>query len=96
MNRDMLCTIPIWVKLHQLSLHLYGDKSLGNIGSEIGKPFFTYECTIGKFRVSYATILVEVGITQKSCEDVSIKDNEGRKIKHMIEYEWKHVFCESC
>lgn len=40
-----------------------GECSLGTIGSVIGTPMFIDECTVGKPRVTYARILVEVDIT---------------------------------
>lgn len=64
-KRDMLRTLPIWVKLPNLPLHLWGAKSLGKIGSALGTPLCTDECTANKLRVSYARILVEVDIAQK-------------------------------
>lgn len=63
---DMLRTLLIWVKLPSLPLHLWGSKILGKIGSAIGKPMFSDECTANKLRVSYARILVEVDITKKT------------------------------
>lgn len=57
---------------------------------------FTDECTAGKLRMTYISILVEIDMTQKMCEVITIKDNEGRKIQHKVEYEWKPQFCERC
>lgn len=64
MERDMMRTIPLWVKFPQLPIQMWGERSLGEIGSVIGMPLFTDECTAGKLRVTYAQILVEVDITQ--------------------------------
>ncbi|CAK8541602.1 unnamed protein product [Lathyrus sativus] len=63
MKKDMLKTMPLWVKLFQLPLHLWGARSLSKIGSAIDAPVVTDEFTTNKLRVSYARILVEVGIT---------------------------------
>lgn len=60
--RDMLRALPIWVKLSQLPLHLWGVKSLGKIGNAIGNTMFTDECTAGKLRVTYARLMVEVDV----------------------------------
>jgi hypothetical protein len=38
LKNDMLRTIPIWVKLPQLPLYLWGVKSLSKIGSALGNP----------------------------------------------------------
>ncbi|XP_058776932.1 uncharacterized protein LOC131651274 [Vicia villosa] len=96
MERDMLHTVPIWVTLPQLPLHLWGEKSLGKIGSVIGNPLYTDECTAGKLRVTYARILIEVDVTQKLCEEIVIKDYGGNKRKQAVEYEWRPKYCEKC
>lgn len=96
LHRDVLRILSIWVKFPQLPLHLWGAKSLGKIGSALGKPLFTDECTANKLRISYARILVEVDITQKMKEYVTIKDNKGRLLKQPVEFEWKPLFCDSC
>jgi hypothetical protein len=96
LKRDMLRTLPIWVKLPQLPLHLWGVRSLSKIGSAIGNPIVTDECTANKFRVSYSRILVEMDVTQKLPTDITIKDSEGNKRKQVVEYEWKPLYCDSC
>lgn len=64
-KRDMIRTIPVWVKLPNLPLHLWSASSLGKIGSVVGVPMFTDECTANKLRISFARILIEVDITKK-------------------------------
>ncbi|XP_058762881.1 uncharacterized protein LOC131636267 [Vicia villosa] len=97
-KRDMLRTLPIWVKLPNLPLHYWGGgaKSLGKIGSVLGTPLCTDECTANKLRVSYARILVEIDVTSKQKDSIIIRDSIGRKIEHPIEYEWKPKYCEKC
>ncbi|XP_058732715.1 uncharacterized protein LOC131604280 [Vicia villosa] len=96
LKRDMLRTLPIWIKLPQLPLYLWEAKSLSKIGSAIGVPLVTDECTASKHRVSYAKILVEVDITKEMVKEIAIKDNEGRKFTQFVEYEWRPLFCDKC
>lgn len=93
---DMLRTLPIWVTLPQLPLHLWGASSLGKIGSVLGKTLFTDECTAHKLRVSYARILVEIDVTKKLVDSITIKDLKGKVLHKPVEYEWRPLFCESC
>ncbi|XP_058742497.1 uncharacterized protein LOC131614990 [Vicia villosa] len=79
-KRDMLHTLPLWITLPQLPLHLWGANSLSKIGSAIGVPLVTNECTANKLRISYARILVEIDITKELTKEVAIKDCEGRKL----------------
>jgi hypothetical protein len=96
LERDLLRTLPIWVKLPQLPLHLWGVKSLSKIGSAIGNPLVTDECTAHKLRVSYAGLLIEMDVTQAMPQEITIKDSEGNKLKQLVEYEWKPLFCDKC
>lgn len=80
LQKDLLRTLPIWIKLPQLPLHLWGVRRLNKIGSAIGKPLVTDECIPSKLRVSYACILLEVDITQKLETKITIKDCEGGKL----------------
>ncbi|XP_058784375.1 uncharacterized protein LOC131659164 [Vicia villosa] len=70
--------------------------SLSKIGSVIGVPLVTDECTTSKLRVSYAQILVEVDITKALTHEISIKDCEGRKLAQKVEYEWRPLYCDQC
>jgi hypothetical protein len=96
LNRDMLRTLPIWVKLPQLPLYLWGARSLSKIGSALGKPLVTDECTAHKLRVSYARMLIEMDVTQCLPHDITIRDSEGNTMKQLVQYEWKPLFCDKC
>ncbi|CAK8537819.1 unnamed protein product [Lathyrus sativus] len=93
---ELLRTLPIWVKLSQLPIVLWGDTSLNKIGSALGKPIMTDECTANRLRVSYARILVEMDITKELPQSITITDPAGEKMQQSIEYEWKPLFCNKC
>ncbi|XP_058746350.1 uncharacterized protein LOC131619250 [Vicia villosa] len=96
LKEDMLRTIPVWGKLPQLPLHLWGPRSLSKIGSAIGTPLVTNECTAKKLRISYAKLLVEIDITQELPKKINIKGHEGSVTKQAVEYEWKPAYCDIC
>ncbi|CAK8542502.1 unnamed protein product [Lathyrus sativus] len=93
---ELLRTLPIWVKLPQLPIVLWGDTSLNKIGSALGKPIMTDECTTNRLRVSYARILVEMDITKELPQSITITDPAGEKMQQSIEYEWRPLFCNKC
>ncbi|CAK8531390.1 unnamed protein product [Lathyrus sativus] len=93
---ELLQTLPIWVKLPQLPIVLWGDTSLNKIGSALGKPIMTDECTANRLRVSYARILVEMDITKELPQSITIADHAGEKMQQAIEYEWRPLFCNKC
>ncbi|KAK2411903.1 hypothetical protein QL285_047142 [Trifolium repens] len=73
LKRDMLRTLPIWIKLPQLPLYLWGARSLSKICSALGNPLVTDECTAHKLRISYARMLVEIDVTQALPQDITIR-----------------------
>ncbi|XP_058725788.1 uncharacterized protein LOC131597091 [Vicia villosa] len=93
---DLLRVLPLWITMPNLPLHLWGEKSISKITSVVGIPITTDECTARKLRISYARVLVEVGITKPIKEEVTIKDHNGREWKQKIEYEWRPKYCQSC
>lgn len=84
LKKDMLRTLLIWIKLPQLQLYLWGSKSLSKIVRVIGTPLLTDECITSKLRISYSRILVEVENTQELSKEITIKENEGKKIKQLV------------
>jgi hypothetical protein len=96
LKRDLLRTLPIWVKLPQLPLYLWGVKSLSKIGSALGNPLVTDEWSAHKLRVSYARMLIEMDVTQELPQNITIRDNEGNKLTQLVEYEWKPLSCDKC
>ncbi|XP_058757400.1 uncharacterized protein LOC131630653 [Vicia villosa] len=96
LKKDLMRTIPIWIKLPMLPLQLWGASSLNKIGSALGTPLVTDECTNHKLTVSYSRILVEVDITKKLPNEITIKDSRGQKKKQVVEYEWRPKYCDMC
>lgn len=81
---DLLRTMLIWVILPNLPLHLWGTTSVGKIGSALGKPLFTDECTASKLRVSNARILLEIDITRKLRDGFTINYIDGKQLKQSV------------
>lgn len=96
LKKDLLRALPLWVKLPNLPLYLWGDNTLGKIVSAIGSPIVTDECTASKLQVSYARILVEVDITKELPQEITIRDRSGNKLQQAIKFEWKPEFCPKC
>ncbi|CAK8574347.1 unnamed protein product [Lathyrus sativus] len=96
LKKDLLRRLPIWIKIPQLPLHLWGAKSLSKIGSDIGKPLVTDECTTNNLHVSYERILIEVDITQPLIDEITIRNVAGDIIMQPVQYEWRPKFCETC
>lgn len=60
-EKQVLKEVPLWIRLPKLLLTCWSEDSLSRIGSVIGKPICTDECTSQQTRISYARLLVEDG-----------------------------------
>ncbi|CAK8544545.1 unnamed protein product [Lathyrus sativus] len=96
LKNDMMRTIPIWIKLPQLPLHLWGAKNRAKIASVLRTPLMTDECTANRYRISYARVLVEIDITQAVITEIAITDEKGEKMQQQVEYEWRPPYCTKC
>ncbi|KAH0645588.1 hypothetical protein KY290_034369 [Solanum tuberosum] len=53
-GKEILQTIPLWVKYPNLPLSCWGADSLSRISSVLGTPLFVDECTSKIERISFA------------------------------------------
>lgn len=53
-NKEVMQTIPLWVKFPNLPLNYQEEQSLSRIASGIGVPLYVDECTTQVDKISYA------------------------------------------
>ncbi|KAH0717608.1 hypothetical protein KY285_013639 [Solanum tuberosum] len=87
-NKEVMQTIPIWVKFPNLSLNCWGVNSLSRIGSGLRVPIYADECTTQVDRISYAIVLIEMEITKTLPIELKVEDPNGRLFTQEISYEW--------
>lgn len=85
-SANVLTTIPIWVKFHNLPLNCWIQGALSRINSALGNPLFPDDCTIKVDRISYACVLIEMNATQILPKVLSVKDPSGRMFERKLEY----------
>lgn len=60
MDKDLLSTIPIWIKLLKLSLKLQDKEAFSAIASVVGIPLKLDEPTVKETCLNYTRTLVEI------------------------------------
>lgn len=93
---EVLKVIPLWVKLPNLPLNCWSSDSLSRIGSILGIPLCSDECTTKQMRISFARLLVEMDITSTLPDHIWIEDANGKPFKQVVLYDWKPAFCKNC
>lgn len=95
-NKEMMQTIPIWVKFPNLPLKCWGVQSLSRIASGLRIPIYADECTMPVDRISYARLLTEMDITRTLPTELKVEDPNGRSFTQVVQYEWVPIYCSSC
>ncbi|XP_026391466.1 uncharacterized protein LOC113287022 [Papaver somniferum] len=95
-NLSDLETIPIWVLIHGVPLHMWNNKGLGMISSYLGVPLMADDITINMTRLSYARVWVVIDL------DFDYPSHKPLLIDHTIEmelpvkYQFKPPKCDGC
>lgn len=90
-----LKTIPIWINLRNVPLHLWNSKGLGKLASFIGVPLLLDKQTATRSRMTYARICVEVSIDSDLPSHIDAKVG-NTEIKVPVKYTWKPLRCSHC
>ncbi|KAK1308948.1 hypothetical protein QJS10_CPA09g01061 [Acorus calamus] len=77
MEQERLSSIPIWIRLPNLPLHLLEEDCLSQIGSLIGVPLYADSATLRCSRASYAQISVEVQASTPLPDSILVKTALG-------------------
>ncbi|GJY30317.1 zinc knuckle CX2CX4HX4C containing protein [Tanacetum coccineum] len=104
--KEELTCIPVWVKLHDVSIQVFLKDGISLITTQIGKPvmidsFTSSMCIDSWGHSSFARCLIEVKVDVALKDSVTIGipllDGEGfTKEMVQVDYEWKPRFCDHC
>ncbi|KAK1310311.1 Potassium channel KOR2 [Acorus calamus] len=96
MEQERLSSIPIWIRLPNLPLHLWEEDCLSRIGSLFGVPLYADSATMRCSRASYARICVEVQATKAFPDSILVDIAPGVRESFKVEYDWKPTACKFC
>lgn len=69
---------------------------LGMLSLICEKPLFADQCTLNRFRLSYARFLVEMDIGGEFPDRITLEDKEGERFKQKVIYQWRPQKCFEC
>ncbi|XP_019261619.1 PREDICTED: uncharacterized protein LOC109239501 [Nicotiana attenuata] len=85
-NKDILSTIPVWVRFPGLPVGYWSTEALSKMASAVGKPLYTDKFTAHYEKISYARVLVEVDAAYPLPDQIEIESPYG-PIVQLIEYD---------
>src|SRR3954466_660782 len=86
-DKDVLSSLPLWIRIPSLPLKLWSKQALSEICSAIGRPIKLDGLTAKNERLLYARVFVEIPAATPPPSSIEIII-EGKKICLSIEYEW--------
>ncbi|KAK1273191.1 hypothetical protein QJS04_geneDACA015202 [Acorus gramineus] len=87
MEQERLSSIPVWVRLPNLPLHLWEEDCLSRIGSTIGVPLYADSATLQCRRAAYARICVEVQASKALPDSFLVDIAPGRRETFKVDYD---------
>ncbi|GJZ20509.1 retrovirus-related pol polyprotein from transposon 17.6 [Tanacetum coccineum] len=106
LKKDEIKRVPVWVKMHHVSIVAYSEIGLSLISTQIGKPimldsYTSNMCLHSWGRSVYARALIEIAADVELVKSLVIAIPLGNKEGHTfatidIEYEWTPPRCASC
>ncbi|XP_021766230.1 uncharacterized protein LOC110730713 [Chenopodium quinoa] len=73
-----------------------GPETLSRIGSLLGIPICSDECTTRQLRVSFAKVLIEIDVTKPFPKSVFVESPSKEILELKVVYEWTPPFCSKC
>ncbi|KAF5186912.1 Rna exonuclease [Thalictrum thalictroides] len=94
-GRNLISTVPIWVKLEGVPKRLWSEEGLGFIASLIGRPVCLDEATEKKTRLKFARVCIEVDLECSFPKLLKVKIRE-EEVEIKVEYTWIPSRCTKC
>nr|GEU70550.1 hypothetical protein [Tanacetum cinerariifolium] len=106
LNKDVITSVPVWVKLYHVPIIAYSKVGLSLITSQLGKPIMldahmSTVCQKSWGRNTYARSLIEVSTLTTLKESIVVAvpylDESGHSLETVdVEYEWQPSRCGTC
>ncbi|MQL86267.1 hypothetical protein Taro_018802, partial [Colocasia esculenta] len=96
---DSLQSIPLWISLHGLPLHLWTRTCIAKLCSTIGEPLYFDKMTAERKRLSFARACVLVSSMKELPDSVVYEDSDGKLRSLRVSYSWRprrctNIFCK--
>ncbi|XP_056695400.1 uncharacterized protein [Spinacia oleracea] len=86
-------TLPIWIKLSDLDVKYWGDKSMFKIAGQVGTPIKVDQATMHRDKLMFTKILVDVKIDQHFPSVIQFVNEKGVIVDQKVTYDWLPHSC---
>ncbi|KAL2931224.1 hypothetical protein RDABS01_036634 [Bienertia sinuspersici] len=87
MSKQEVRSVPVWIRLPSLELKYWGEQTLLELATILGKPIFLDNITKNKEKLNFAHVLIEIAIDGDMPEKIQFIDEKGMMAIQRVEYE---------
>ncbi|KAF8395677.1 hypothetical protein HHK36_019627 [Tetracentron sinense] len=96
LERIEISSLPLWIKVLNLPLHMWVVDSLSEIGSMLGRPICFDKQTVDRGRLNYAKMFVEVDDSKELSNEIRVSINGQDEIRLDLQFDCKPARCNGC
>ncbi|XP_020266255.1 uncharacterized protein LOC109841719 [Asparagus officinalis] len=96
LERELLTSVPVWIRLPSLHLKLWSNNIISRIASLVGNPLYIDKATATGERLAYARCFVEISSRAKLPNSIRMDLGNGEWLETDVEYEWIPPKCNKC
>ncbi|GAV92922.1 DUF4283 domain-containing protein/zf-CCHC_4 domain-containing protein [Cephalotus follicularis] len=89
-------SIPVWVKLSNVPVHLWTKLGLSYIASVLGRPLYMDAQTTNRQSLTHARICVDMSASSSFPSSILLDLEDGISTVVGVEYPWKPQACSLC
>ncbi|GAV62976.1 DUF4283 domain-containing protein/zf-CCHC_4 domain-containing protein, partial [Cephalotus follicularis] len=89
-------SIPIWVKLSNVPVHLWSKLGLSYIASVLGRPLYMDTPTTNRHSLTFARVCVDMLASSPFPSSIALDFDDGSSTVVNVEYPWKPQACSLC
>ncbi|XP_026437146.1 uncharacterized protein LOC113335253 [Papaver somniferum] len=89
-------SVPIWVLIYGVPLHMWDEEGLGLLSSYLGKPLSVDDCTINQDRLAFARVCIEIDVEFDYPEKIPLLIDGKFAFELPVVYQWKPHKCDVC
>ena len=86
-ERDLLSSLPVWVRFPFLHLKFWSQKVLSKASSLLGNPLYMDNATANGKRIVYARCFDEISASKNLPNQVTLELEDGELVSIPVEYE---------
>ena len=96
LERDLLSTVPIWIRFPSLDLKLWSNSIIRRLVSLVGTPSYMSRAAATGERILHARVFVEINAAEELIHNIKLQLEGGKDMNVVVTFEWVRPVCIQC